>query len=134
MTRWLEAARQVSTPTDLTDLTHLTHLTPEAGGMAKVKTVKSVKSGKGEPSQGHEPPRAEIIILSAIRAGNRTPGAIATATRIGATAAYQALDRMRAAGLVEMARDGAFSLAGGGSGRSHENNGLTRLSPPENQR
>lgn len=98
--------------------------------MAKVKTVKSVKSGEGEPSQSPEQTGAEIIILSAIWADNRTPGAIATATRIGATVAYQVLDRMRTAGLVEMARVGAFSLAEGGSGKPHENNGLTRLSPP----
>ena len=54
---------------------------------------------------------AQAGILGAIRAGIKTPGAIATATRLGATATYQELDRMTAAGLLTMARDGTYCLA-----------------------
>lgn len=55
---------------------------------------------------------AEPAILAAIRAGNRTPGSIATATRLGATAVYQALARMQVAGHVARARDGTLSAQG----------------------
>jgi DNA-binding transcriptional ArsR family regulator len=48
-------------------------------------------------------------ILAAIRAGNRRPEPIATATKLGATAVYQELDRMRAAGLVTVSRDGTIA-------------------------
>jgi len=50
--------------------------------------------------------------LAAIRAGNKTPGAVATATRLGATATYQQLDRMAEAGLVKLARDGGYFVFG----------------------
>lgn len=113
MTRWLEAARQVSMLADLTDLTDLTHsgrepsfapLNPES-----VKSVKSVKSGEGEPLQRPARPSAEVIILSAIRAGNR----------------------MQAEGPVIAARAGVFGEGVGSSGGPSENSALTRLWPPE---
>ena len=58
-------------------------------------------------ASGHRLP----AILAAIRAGCLTPGAIATATRLGATVAYQALDRMAEAGLIQRAANGAYALA-----------------------
>ena len=45
-----------------------------------------------------------------MRAGLTTPGAIATAAKLGATVTYQELDRMAQAGLVAMQPDGALRL------------------------
>ena len=66
---------------------------------------------------------AEIVILAAIRAGNHRPGAIATETRMGATAAYQTLDRMREAGLVTVARDGHVTASGSLGEKANTNEG-----------
>jgi len=85
------------------DLTDLTHLTPEAGSMAEVKTVKTVKSGEEEPPQGPEPPGAsdpETLLAFLHREGPSTYGAAASSLGWGATRAWQAEARPRAAGTV----------------------------------
>lgn len=51
----------------------------------------------------------EAAILVAIMTGQRRPGAIATATKIGATRVYHLLDLMRDAGRVKVARDGRIT-------------------------
>lgn len=51
----------------------------------------------------------EAAILLAIGAGRHRPGAIATATKLGATRVYQLLDKMRDAGRVHVAPDGHIS-------------------------
>jgi hypothetical protein len=51
----------------------------------------------------------EAAILVAIMTGVQRPGAIATATKIGATRVYQLLDQMRDAGRIKMARDGRIT-------------------------
>jgi len=51
----------------------------------------------------------EAAILVAILAGQQRPGAIATATKIGATRVYQLLDLMRDAGSIAVARDGCIT-------------------------
>lgn len=51
----------------------------------------------------------EAAILVAILAGQQRPGAIATATKIGATRVYQLLDLMRDAGSIAVARDGRIT-------------------------
>ena len=45
-----------------------------------------------------------------MRAGLTTPGAIATAAKLGATVTYQELDRMAQAGLVTLQPGGALHL------------------------
>lgn len=54
------------------------------------------------------PPRASII--RALRLGLKTPGSIATETKLGATDTYQELERMRLGGLVTMQPNGALGL------------------------
>ena len=51
----------------------------------------------------------ESAILAAILTGVQRPGAIATATKIGATRIYQLLDLMRDAGRIKVARDGSIT-------------------------
>lgn len=51
----------------------------------------------------------EAAILVAIITGVQRPGAIATATKIGATRVYQLLDLMRDAGRIKVARDGRIT-------------------------
>lgn len=53
----------------------------------------------------------EAVILAAIRAGRQRPGAIASATKLGATRAYQLLDKLRDAGLIHVARDGRITAS-----------------------
>ena len=57
-------------------------------------------------------PDDEAAILAAILAGQQRPGAIATATKIGATRVYQLLDVMRDAGRIKVARDGRITANG----------------------
>jgi hypothetical protein len=51
----------------------------------------------------------EAAILLAIGAGRHRPGAIATATKLGATRVYQLLDKMQADGRIHVARDGQIT-------------------------
>ena len=54
-------------------------------------------------------PDDEAAILAAVLAGQQSLGAIATATKIGATRVYQLLDLMRDAGRICVARDGRIT-------------------------
>ncbi len=100
MSRWLQAAKAVSTPSDKTD---------KAAKIAPMSQAVTLQNEKAVLPQGPTPDgtcaapiaatqSAEIIILAAIREGMKTPGAIATATRLGATTTYQDLDRMARGG------------------------------------
>ena len=54
-------------------------------------------------------PDDEAAILAAVLSGQQSLGAIATATKIGATRVYQLLDLMRDAGRICVARDGRIT-------------------------
>ncbi len=74
------------------------------------------------PTPAHSAPIApaqiaQDSILAAVRAGRKTPDAIATATRLGVTATYQELDGMVKAGALTMARDGTYSPSAEGTRR-----------------
>lgn len=56
------------------------------------------------------PSSAFAKVAAAIEAENRTPGAVATATGLGATRAYRTIDAMKAAGVLREGRDGRLSL------------------------
>lgn len=58
-------------------------------------------------------PDDEAAILAAILAGQQRPGAIATATKIGATRVYQLLDLMRDADRIKVAPDGRITAKPG---------------------
>lgn len=112
MSRWLAAARAALTPPDKTDKSDKTpdeaaH-DPGPAPSAPVLSEMSVLS-KGGEALGNSPQGA---IIEALRRGAKTPGAVATAARLGATLTYQTLDRMAAEGLVSMKPDGALALAG----------------------
>jgi hypothetical protein len=72
----------------------------KVAGIAKVAAPLAPKSND------------EAAILLAIGAGRHRPGAIATATKLGATRAYQLLDKMREAGRVHVAPGGHISKGG----------------------
>ena len=89
--------------------------TPVLPPESRVSRVSQQAGPKPPPAPfapGTAPADAQTAILAAIRAGCLTPGAIATATRLGATATYQELDRMTEAGLIQMAVNGAYALDG----------------------
>lgn len=76
---------------------------------------------------------AEAAILQAIGAGRHRPGAIASATGLGVTRAYQLLDRMQAAGRIHVAADGHITATQVSFGAPRNDKDLTRLWPPNNQ-
>ncbi len=49
-------------------------------------------------------------VLAAIETGSRTPGAVATRTRLGATTTYQSVSRLTDSGRIEQASDGSLAL------------------------
>ena len=112
MSRWLESAQRVTPCSDKTDKTHNT--APEVPKLEVssphgwVLSELSVLSGGAMTPQAEGNPSAQDRILAAIMAGSKSPGAIATATRLGATATYQELDRMVMAETLTMARDGTY--------------------------
>jgi DNA-binding transcriptional ArsR family regulator len=88
--------------------------------------LQAVTAGGGNPSPVAAPPAKvaevaevaaplapnlddEAAILAAICAGRQRPGAIASATKLGATRVYRLLDKMRDAGLIRVARDGRIT-------------------------
>ncbi len=99
---------------------------------AKVAEVAEVAARQHEILGRDAASRAEAAILAAIHAGNHRPGVIATATGLGATVAYQFLDRMQAAGLVRVARDGGISVRGSQLNTDQEHQGLNPALAPGN--
>lgn len=121
MTRWLAAARSAqarasnlsdkSDKTDKTDKTQAPMAEPDPkASPSLVLSELSVLSDKGLDNLASPPPLTRAAILAAVRAGKTTPGAIATAARLGATATYQELDRMKAEGVLIMKPDGVLAL------------------------
>lgn len=112
MSRWLAAARAALTPPDKTDKSDKTPdealLRPGSALSAPVLSEMSVLS-EGEDALGPSP---RMAIIEALRRDAKTPGAVATAARLGVTLTYQTLDRMAAEGLVSAKPDGAVVLAG----------------------
>ncbi|MEO8245140.1 MAG: hypothetical protein ABI832_22890 [bacterium] len=87
--------------------------TPDFPPVSRVSRV-SQQSGP-EPAHPPAPPvpppaYAQTAILAAIQGGCLTPGAIATATRLGATATYHELDRKADAASIRMASNGPYSI------------------------
>lgn len=72
----------------------------EVAACRSQKTETSLSTGQG----------ADIVILAAIRAGNRSPGTVASETKLGATPTYQLIDKLRAEGRISQARDGELSV------------------------
>ena len=115
MTRWLEAAREAPTPTDKTDLTDKTPAFAIREGATHnsraVKSVLSVLSGRGikggAPLQWEAMPDDPETYLAFLRAhGPATYGAMSVDLGWGATRAWQAEARLRAAGLVIINKSG----------------------------
>ncbi len=80
----------------------------------KAAVIDFLISEKTVPLVVTKPKSAEIFILAAIRAGRKTPGAIATATRLGATTTYQELDRMARGGGADDGAGWQIQLSAGG--------------------
>ena len=114
MTRWLQVVQRELPPTDKTDERDRTQ--PEAklvgptGHPNPVLSVLSVLSGRVKAPAPNPDTSTRAAIIGALRDGLQTPGAIATAARLGATDTYQELDRMAQEGLVIMQRNGALGL------------------------
>lgn len=83
-------------------------VTPEPFRMMERNRPKVAEIARIAAPLGHKPDD-EAAILAAILAGQQRPGAIATATKIGATRVYQLLDLMRDAGSIAVARDGRIT-------------------------
>jgi len=77
----------------------------------KAALPRTASHGPAKSAPTGSASNAQDRILAAIREGNKTPGAIATATRLGGTATYQQLDRMVLAEALTMARDGTYCPA-----------------------
>lgn len=77
--------------------------------MLPLSRVSQVSQGiHAKPKIPFASTRAAIV--QALRAGLKTPGSIATATKRGATVTYQELNRMAQAGLVTVQPNGALAL------------------------
>ena len=115
MSKWLDAAQSAIRSRDKTDKTQTPTLDVQfrLGRFGPVLLDLSVLSDRGQEASGDLVPGAQGSIIAAIRAGKVTPGSIATATKLGGTATCQEHKRMAKAGLVEMARNGAYRLASG---------------------
>ena len=90
---------------------------PPVSRMSRVSQLGSSKPAPAPVAHVPAPASPQTAVLAAIRAGNLTPGAIATATKLGATASYQELDRLAKAGPIEMASNGTYSLANDATAR-----------------
>ena len=64
--------------------------------------------GKHQGEETRQSP--DTLILTAVRSGNHRPGPIAIATGLGATRAYQTINRMLSEGLIHQAKDGILSV------------------------
>ncbi len=53
------------------------------------------------------------LAFAAISEGCKTYGAIATTTRIGATRAFQSVERLKSASRIRQANDGTLTVVGG---------------------
>lgn len=74
--------------------------TPKVARVAKVAGMHP--SARNGPRLAFSAPNAEddAVALAAIKAGDRSYGAVATTTAMGATRAYKAVERLQAAGRV----------------------------------
>ena len=114
MTRWLQVVQRELPPTDKTDKRDKSQ--PEAkrvgptGYPNPVLSDLSVLSGRVKAPAPNPDTLTRAAIITTLRDGLQTPGAIATAARLGATVTYQELDQMALEGLVVMQRNGALAL------------------------
>jgi hypothetical protein len=125
MSRWLEAARQAPIAPDKTDLTDKTHVKVEGMGSISnpvgVKSVLSVLSAGGivgeTPAKSAKtlPPDLASYLAFLQSNGPASYGAAATALGWGATRAWQAEARLRAAGLAIIDKSGKAAPADRGA-------------------
>lgn len=100
MSRWLQLAKS---ETAFDASTNSTDLRPEADQVRNVEIVEVSNEGLASfPRLAFSAPNAEddAVALAAIKAGDRSYGAVATTTGMGATRAYKAVERLQAAGWV----------------------------------
>ncbi len=95
---------------------------PEISGLAGLaQGVLSEKVSEAPKTGGRKVDGPTLIFtsdddefaFSAIQTGCLTYGAIATATTMGATRAFQAVERLKEAGRIQQAKDGTLTIAGG---------------------
>lgn len=132
MSRWLAYANPDLSPDSLTTLTIDTFEESESQGATTAggQTVSIVKLSGSVSEKGGEgalhssvpltgrPKLAfsaddDTLAFSAISEGGLTYGAVAMTTRMGATRAFQATERLKEAGRIWQAKDGTLSIAGG---------------------
>ncbi len=115
-----EILKLEATPCDICDSGDKAPKTGQMSPLSPLSQAVTLQNEKAVLPQGPTPDRtcatptaapssAESFILATIQAGRKTPGAIASATQMGTTAAYQKLDGMVKAGALTMARDGSYS-------------------------
>lgn len=109
MSRWLDAATRATSPANETN-----KAPPAAPKLMVASPHECVLLELSVLSEGITDFQANGIasiqdhILAAINGGNRTPGAIATTTELGATATYQELDRMVLAEVLSTSCNGSY--------------------------
>ncbi len=86
---------------------------PDSARMSQCRECRNgLRSDAASPSRSPSRP-VEVdseTVLRAISAGGARPGAIASATGIGATRTYQAIDLLLGSGRIKQAADGALSV------------------------
>ncbi len=110
---------------DNPDGSHGNDNTTESGGIVSIVKLSGSVSKTGD-EEGLRLPAPDVgsptlafsseddsLAFGAIETGCRTYGAIATATRIGATRAFQAVERLKEAGRIRQAKDGSHTIAEG---------------------
>ena len=100
MSRWLQLAKSEAA---FDASTNSTKLRLEAAQVRNVEIVEVSNEGLASfPRLAFSAPNADddAVALVAIKAGDRSYGAIATTTGMGATRAYKAVERLQAAGRV----------------------------------
>lgn len=126
MSRWLSYAEMKTPPNHPTNPTLCN---PRPDYQATNATIGGQTVGNvgwlGEvletvPGSGRAPKSAPVLAYSsdddelafaAIAGGDRTYGAVATTTRMGATRAFQATERLKATGYIQQAKDGTITFA-----------------------
>ena len=111
MSRWLQAARAALPPPTIPTKGDRTQPEVECNALAGVLSGSVGFVGGGIALDSEPDTSTRAAINAVLAAGLKTPGSIATATKLGATVTYQELDRMAHAGLVTMQPDGALGLA-----------------------
>ena len=103
MSRWLDLARSQTAFDSSTDPTNSTNPPEDRGNVGfvgNVETLKAPQASHVRLAYSASDADDDAVALDAIRAGDRSYGAVATTTGMGATRAYKAVERLLAAGRV----------------------------------